>query len=88
MKITILPYVLVGIFSHLLHSNVNFKKMIIKSDASPPITVRLLTVARLASLALAEVEDDAYRNRANFAGRAIRAEDGVGEAIRVIELFE
>ncbi|MEW6241767.1 MAG: glycosyltransferase [Chloroflexota bacterium] len=49
-----------------------------------PIPVRKLTSTRLAS-ALAEVEDDALRGRAHLLGRAIRAEDGVGEAIRVVE---
>ncbi len=49
-----------------------------------PIPVRSLTATRLAS-ALAEAEDLAIRDRASLLGRAIRAEDGVREAIRVVE---
>jgi len=49
-----------------------------------PIPVRTLTAARLSS-ALAEAEDEALRGRSRLLGRAIRAEDGVGEAIRVVE---
>jgi sterol 3beta-glucosyltransferase len=50
----------------------------------PPINVKSLTAARLAS-ALAEAEESALRNRAQATGRAIRNEDGVRDAIRVIE---
>lgn len=49
-----------------------------------PIPVRALTAARLAS-ALAEAEDSALRSRARLLGRAIGGEDGVGNAIRVVE---
>jgi hypothetical protein len=48
---------------------------------------KILTATRFASV-LAETEGDAYRNRAHFVGRAIRAEAGVGNAIRVIESLE
>ena len=49
-----------------------------------PILVKSLTAARLAS-ALTQADDPALRGRAQLVGRAIRAEDGVGEAVRVIE---
>jgi UDP:flavonoid glycosyltransferase YjiC (YdhE family) len=49
-----------------------------------PIPVKKLTAPRLAS-ALAQAEDDALRGRAQLVGRAIRAEDGVGEAVRLTE---
>ena len=49
-----------------------------------PIHVKSLTTAQLAS-ALAQADDPALRGRAQLVGRAIRAEDGVGEAVRVIE---
>ncbi len=49
-----------------------------------PINLKSLTSARLAS-ALAEAEENALRDRARLLGRAIRGEDGVGEAIRVVE---
>ena len=49
-----------------------------------PIPVRALTVARLAS-ALTEVGESALRNGAQATGRAIRSEDGVASAIRVVE---
>lgn len=49
-----------------------------------PILIRALTGARLAS-ALAEAEESALRDRARLLGRAIRIEDGVGNAIRVVE---
>jgi len=49
-----------------------------------PIPIRALTATRLAS-ALAEAEESALRNRAQLAGRAIRNEDGVRDAIRVVE---
>ncbi|MFZ5858280.1 MAG: glycosyltransferase [Chloroflexota bacterium] len=49
-----------------------------------PINVKELSATRLTS-ALAEVEDDALRDRARHIGRAIRSEDGVAEAIRVVK---
>jgi sterol 3beta-glucosyltransferase len=49
-----------------------------------PVNVKELTATRLAS-ALAEADESALRNRAQLAGRAIRNEDGVGDAIRVVE---
>lgn len=49
-----------------------------------PIPVRALTATRLAS-ALVQAEGDALRERARLLGRAIRAENGVGNAIRVVE---
>lgn len=49
-----------------------------------PINVKSLTATRLAS-ALAEAEESALRNRAQQVGRAIRSEDGVRDAIRVVE---
>ena len=49
-----------------------------------PINVKSLTAARLASV-LVEAEESALRNRAQATGRAIRNEDGVRDAIRVIE---
>jgi sterol 3beta-glucosyltransferase len=52
-----------------------------------PINVKSLTAARLA-FALAEAEEDALRNRAQLTGRAIQAEDGVEDAIRVIQSYD
>lgn len=49
-----------------------------------PIPVRALTATRLVS-ALAEAGESALRERARLLGRSIRAEDGVGETIRVVE---
>jgi len=49
-----------------------------------PIPVRELTATRLAS-ALAEAEENALRDRARLLGCTIRSEDGVGNAIRVVE---
>lgn len=49
-----------------------------------PIGVRALTATRLAS-ALVEAEGDALRHRARLIGQKIGSEDGVGEAIRVVE---
>ena len=49
-----------------------------------PINVKGLDAERLVS-ALAEAEGNALRSRARQIGRAIRCEDGVGEAIRVVE---
>lgn len=49
-----------------------------------PINVKELGAARLTS-ALAEAEDDSLRDRARHIGRAIRSEDGVAEAIRVVK---
>lgn len=49
-----------------------------------PMRVRELTASRL-TFALAEAEADALRDRARLVGQAIRCEDGVGNAIRVVE---
>lgn len=49
-----------------------------------PIPVKSLTTMRLMS-ALAEVEDQTLQARARRAGESIRGEDGVGEAIRVVQ---
>lgn len=49
-----------------------------------PIPVGRLTVDRLAG-AMAEAESPAIRNGAQAAGRLIRAEAGVGQAVRLIE---
>jgi UDP:flavonoid glycosyltransferase YjiC (YdhE family) len=49
-----------------------------------PINVKELDATRLMS-ALAETEGDALRNRVHLLGRAIRSEDGVDDAIRVVE---
>jgi sterol 3beta-glucosyltransferase len=49
-----------------------------------PILVKSLTARRLQS-ALTEVEEGALRSRVQEVGRAIQAEDGVGETIRVVE---
>jgi sterol 3beta-glucosyltransferase len=49
-----------------------------------PINVKSLTAARLAS-ALIEADESVLRNRAQLTGRAIRNEDGVREAIRMVE---
>jgi hypothetical protein len=49
-----------------------------------PVNVKELTATRLAS-ALAAAEESALRNRARHLGRAIRSEDGVANAIRVVE---
>ena len=49
-----------------------------------PINVKELNAPRLAS-ALTLAEDDALRSRARLVGRAIRSENGVADAIHVIE---
>lgn len=49
-----------------------------------PISVGGLTMTRLSS-ALVEAEGDALRHRARLIGQKIGCEDGVGEAIRVVE---
>jgi sterol 3beta-glucosyltransferase len=49
-----------------------------------PIPIKQLTTQRLVA-ALSEVGDDTLRARAQETGRLIRLEDGVGEAVRVIE---
>ncbi len=49
-----------------------------------PVPVKRLTAARLIS-ALARAEEEGQKGRARLVGRAIRAEDGVGEAARVLE---
>ncbi len=49
-----------------------------------PIPIRALTTRRLGA-ALAEAEGEACRNGAQEAGRKIRAEDGLGRAIHLIE---
>jgi len=50
-----------------------------------PIPVKNLTVERLLT-ALSEAEGDAIRNGAQVVGRKMRAEDGVGNLVRLIEL--
>jgi sterol 3beta-glucosyltransferase len=49
-----------------------------------PMRVRELTASRLTS-AMTEAEADALRDRARLIGQAIRREDGVVNAIRVVE---
>ena len=49
-----------------------------------PISARKLTVEKLAR-ALLEMDEDAIRDTAQAVGRKIRAEDGVGELVRLIE---
>ena len=49
-----------------------------------PINVKELTMKRLVS-ALIEAEDKNLQERARLVGRAMRSEDGVREAIRVVE---
>ena len=49
-----------------------------------PINVKELTVPQLSS-ALAEVDDQSLQDRARKIGNAIRNEDGVGDAIRVVQ---
>jgi sterol 3beta-glucosyltransferase len=49
-----------------------------------PVRVRALTAARLTS-ALAAIEDDALCARVRLVGQKVRREDGVGNAIRVVE---
>lgn len=49
-----------------------------------PIAVKSLTTVRLA-VAISEVEDQNLQVRARRVGESIRAEDGVGEAIRVVQ---
>jgi sterol 3beta-glucosyltransferase len=49
-----------------------------------PISVKVLSTARLVS-AFVKVDDPALRNGAQLVGCTIRKDDGVGEAIRVIE---
>jgi sterol 3beta-glucosyltransferase len=51
-----------------------------------PIPVKRLTVHNL-SAALVDVKDDAIRNGAQVASRKIRAENGVGVAIKTIEEY-
>jgi len=49
-----------------------------------PIPVKKLTVEKLVG-ALAEADEDALRNSAQAVGRKIRAEDGVGNSVKIIE---
>lgn len=49
-----------------------------------PIPVKELTAERLSST-LAEAENQNMQARARHAGESIRVEDGVGDAIRVVE---
>lgn len=49
-----------------------------------PIPIRALVPERLSS-ALIEADESAFREHAQLVGRAIRAEDGVANAIRVVE---
>lgn len=53
---------------------------------SQPIAVRELTAERLVA-ALVEADGDALRNGAQAVGRKIRAEDGVGAAVKLIEKY-
>jgi sterol 3beta-glucosyltransferase len=50
-----------------------------------PIPLRRLTAERLAAAIRAAVADEGMRARAAVLGERIRCEDGVGEAIRIIE---
>jgi sterol 3beta-glucosyltransferase len=50
-----------------------------------PIAASRLSAKRLAEAIVALTENDAMRRRAESIGRAIRAEDGVGEALRIID---
>ena len=60
-------------------------KRVHASGAGPrPINVKELTAMRLVS-ALVEAEDQTLQGRACLAGELIRVENGVGEAIRVVE---
>lgn len=51
-----------------------------------PILVKSLSVEKLAS-AIAEAESDAVRARAQAIGRKIQSEDGVGQAVQLIEKY-
>jgi UDP:flavonoid glycosyltransferase YjiC (YdhE family) len=51
-----------------------------------PIPVKKLSVEKLV-WALTEVDEESLRNGAQAAGRKIRAEDGVGAAVKVIEEY-
>ena len=51
-----------------------------------PIPVRKLTADKLIA-ALSEVESDSLRRQASRIGKTIRAEDGIGEMIKLIETF-
>jgi sterol 3beta-glucosyltransferase len=60
-------------------------KRVAEIGAGPaPIPVRQLTSQRLVA-ALKQVDDPALRARAQETGRLIRLEDGVGQAVRIIE---
>jgi len=51
-----------------------------------PILVKNLSVEKLVC-AMAEAEDEAIRKRAQAIGQRIRGEDGVGQAVRLIEAY-
>ena len=50
-----------------------------------PIPYKKLTVNKLTAAIIAAMNDEAMRDRAESMGQAIRAEDGIGNAIRMIE---
>jgi sterol 3beta-glucosyltransferase len=52
-----------------------------------PIPQKQLTAGRLAGAIRAAVTDRDMRRRAHNIGAAIRAEDGVGEAVKVVERY-
>jgi sterol 3beta-glucosyltransferase len=56
------------------------------SAGSTPIPVKKLTVGKLTA-ALVEVDGDALRNSVQAVGRKIRAEDGVGVTVKLIEAY-
>ncbi|NJN79435.1 MAG: hypothetical protein HC797_02645 [Anaerolineales bacterium] len=57
------------------------------SGAGPkPILVKNLSVEKLAQ-AIVEAESNVIRQQAQAIGQVIRGEDGVGEAIRLIESY-
>jgi sterol 3beta-glucosyltransferase len=51
-----------------------------------PIAVKKLTTEKLVA-ALVEADGNALRNGSQVAGRKIRAEDGVGVAVKIIENY-
>ncbi|MCA9913496.1 MAG: hypothetical protein KC496_09110 [Anaerolineae bacterium] len=53
--------------------------------APAPIPASKLTAERLAAAIREALEDHAMRQHANKLGAAIRAEDGIGNAVKVIE---
>jgi sterol 3beta-glucosyltransferase len=53
-----------------------------------PIPHKRLSVESLAAAIRTAINDESMRNRAAALGEKIRAEDGVGEAVRVIVMTE